>query len=256
MVRIVKICQNCQKLLRLSKIVKIIRNCQECWKLSKLLKIVKIVKNHQKVSTIVKIVKTLKNCQTFQNFQKLSKFQIQFMRTWWAHTFFYCVPPSYDQSQQECSGEIWAEEDPHQKLHLDSNLWHQVDLLVQRMFCRVGPCFLCSCVRLLNRSRAHVHGFKWQYVQLLGWVSSWREIVEDRRVACFRGCRRLSAWKSLACAIHPLPYCARMHFVFHRKNRDSNSLINMITYGGRKCHWCEIFHFLWSCWDGDQDLHW
>ena len=127
------------------------------------------------------------------------------------------------------------------------------------MFCRVGPCFLCSCVRLLNRSRAHVHGFKWQYVQLQGWVSSWREIVEDQRVACFLGCC-LSAWKSLACAIHPLPYCTRMDFVFRRKNRDSNSLINTITYGGRNCLWCEIVHLLWvagmelrAC--ADRSLH-
>ena len=73
---------------------------------------------------------------------------IQFMRTWWAHSFFYCVPPSEsescDQSQEESSGEIWAEEDPHQKLHLDWNLWHHVDLLVQRMLLQGRTLFLVS----------------------------------------------------------------------------------------------------------------
>ena len=90
----------------------------------------------------------------------------------------------------------------------------------------------------------------------LGWDSSRREVVEDRGVAFFLGCCSLSTWKSLPCATHPLSYCARMDFVFRCKNRNSNFLVNTISNSGRNCHWCAIFHLLWSCWDGDKGLLW
>ena len=64
MVRIVKIGQNCQKLLRLLKIVKIIKNRQHCWKLSNCQNCRKIVKNCQnckKLSKLSKIVKEIKS---------------------------------------------------------------------------------------------------------------------------------------------------------------------------------------------------
>ena len=67
---IVRNCQSCQKLSKLSEIVDVVRNCQICQNLSKLSDNVKVVRNCQrcqKLSMLSKFLKVMRNCQNCQN---------------------------------------------------------------------------------------------------------------------------------------------------------------------------------------------
>ena len=74
-VKVVRNCQSCQKLSRLSEIVKVFRNCQSCQKLSKLSDIFKFVKELSNFSELVIFVNFIKKNQNRNFFlKKLSKF--------------------------------------------------------------------------------------------------------------------------------------------------------------------------------------